>query len=67
LSFAPAVPHEEVLEFVMRRRLVRRGIGWIDAHLLASALSLSALLWSMDRGLDEAARAVDACFTPTGA
>jgi hypothetical protein len=37
------------------RRLIRRGIGWIDAHLLASALVSSARLWSADRHLAAAA------------
>src|SRR6516225_1736136 len=35
---APAVSHGEVVEFVRERQLQGRGIGWIDAHLLASAL-----------------------------
>jgi hypothetical protein len=49
------VPHEEVLDFVRRRRLMRRGIGWVDAHLLASALTSSALLWTVDADLSAAA------------
>jgi predicted nucleic acid-binding protein len=48
-------PHEEVLEFVRRRRLTRRGIGWVDAHLLASAFVSSAVLWSVDADLGAAA------------
>jgi predicted nucleic acid-binding protein len=55
LPSAALVPHDEVLEFVQRRRLARRGIGWVDAHLLASALTSSALLWSVDRDLSAAA------------
>ena len=35
---APAVPHREVVAFVRQRRLRGRGVGWIDAHLLASTL-----------------------------
>ena len=35
---APVVPHADVVEFVRERRLHGRSIGWIDAHLLASAL-----------------------------
>jgi predicted nucleic acid-binding protein len=38
MHHAPAVPHRDVVEFVRDRRLHGRGIGWIDAHLLASAL-----------------------------
>jgi len=35
---APVVPHADVVEFVRDRRLHGRGVGWIDAHLLASPL-----------------------------
>ena len=55
LPRADVVRHEEVLDFVRRRRLMRRGIGWVDAHLLASALTSSALLWSNDADLRAAA------------
>jgi predicted nucleic acid-binding protein len=48
LPGALVVPHEEVLAFVRRRRLARRGIGWVDAHLLASALASGGALWSVD-------------------
>ena len=55
LPSAGVVPHEEVLELVRRRRLARRGIGWVDAHLLASALTSSAVLWSADADLSAVA------------
>lgn len=55
LPSAGVVPHEEVLDFVRRRRLMRRGIGWVDAHLLASTLTCSAVLWSIDADLRAAA------------
>jgi hypothetical protein len=55
LPAAGLVPHEEVLEFIRRRRLARRGIGWVDAHLLASALTSSSTLWSFDSDLSTAA------------
>ena len=55
LANATMVPHEEVLDLVRRRRLMRRGIGWVDAHLLASALTSSAVLWSLDEDLTAAA------------
>ena len=34
------VPHPDVVAFVRDRKLHGRGIGWIDVHLLASALVL---------------------------
>ncbi len=45
---ASVVPHDEVVEFVRDRRLHARGIGWIDAHLLASALVGRLKLWTTD-------------------
>ena len=37
LRVAPIADHEEVPAVVERRRLMGRGLGWIDMHLLASA------------------------------
>jgi predicted nucleic acid-binding protein len=45
---AAPVPHEEVVQFVRHRRLHGRGIGWIDVHLLASALVERVDLWTAD-------------------
>jgi predicted nucleic acid-binding protein len=53
---APVATHREVVEFVRERRLHGRGIGWIDAHLLASALIGSLALWTADPRLAEVAR-----------
>lgn len=52
LPQAPVVAHAEVLGFVERYALGGRGIGWIDVHLLASALLAGrAQLWTRDRRL----------------
>ena len=48
---APVVPHSDVVAFVRDRRLHGRGIGWIDAHLLASALVGRLKLWTLDPAL----------------
>jgi predicted nucleic acid-binding protein len=45
---APVVHHDDVVEFVRDRRLHGRGVGWIDAHLLASALVGRLKLWTTD-------------------
>ncbi|HKC25365.1 MAG TPA: PIN domain-containing protein [Thermoanaerobaculia bacterium] len=62
LPSAGLVPHDEVLELVRSRRLTRRGIGWVDAHLLASSLTSSALLWSVDADLSAAASDLGVSF-----
>lgn len=48
---APLVPESEVLGLITRRTLHGRGIGWVDAGLVASALVARATLWSFDRRL----------------
>ena len=48
---APLVPESELLGLIARRTLHGRGIGWVDAGLLASALVAPATLWSFDRRL----------------
>src|SRR5919108_1636714 len=53
---AAVVPHAEVVAFVRDRKLHGRGIGWIDAHLLASALVERLRLWTTDPALAALAR-----------
>jgi predicted nucleic acid-binding protein len=44
--------HAEVMQLVEKRKLMGRGIGYIDAHLLAAAMiTPSARLWTRDRRL----------------
>jgi len=46
----------EVLSFIDRHSLFGRGVGHIDAHLLAAArLTAGAKLWTTDRRLHEVA------------
>lgn len=45
---APVVPHGEVASFVRQNHLYGRGVGWIDAHLVASALVGRISLWTAD-------------------
>ncbi len=58
LSSADLAEHREVLEFVERERLYGRGVGWVDAHLLASARLAHAALWTLDRPLLKIASAL---------
>ena len=50
LPSEPMATRQEVLAFVERHALFRRGIGWVDAHLLVSTvLAGGTTLWSRDR------------------
>ena len=53
---ASVVPHAEVVAFVRDRKLHGRGIGWIDAHLLASPLVGRLKLWTTDPALGSLAQ-----------
>ncbi len=55
---------DEMLTFIRRRRLARKGIGWVDAELLASSLTSGARLWSLDAALARVARELRAAFDP---
>jgi predicted nucleic acid-binding protein len=54
---AEVTTHEEVLHFIRQNALGGSGIGYADAHLLASTrLTRQAGLWTRDRRLATAAR-----------
>jgi hypothetical protein len=63
LPEAPVVDPAGLLAFVAERRLTRKGVGWVDAHLLAGSLLADARLWSADRALTAAARNLQIAFT----
>jgi predicted nucleic acid-binding protein len=43
----------ETLGLIENKRLMGKGIGWIDAHLLTSALLTQAKLWTADKRLEK--------------
>lgn len=59
---APTVPHSEVIEFARHRKLNGRGVGWIDVHLLASALVSRVRLWTADSRLEALASELGVCY-----
>lgn len=46
----------EVLHFIKDKNLMGRGIGYVGAHLCASALLSSAQLWTRDKRLSAVAQ-----------
>ena len=59
--FDPLTPGETadaLRTLIEDRRLWGQGLGWVDAHLLASALLSSCRFWTLDKRLDRAARLV---------
>ncbi len=47
--------HEEILTFIESKRLMRKGLGYIDIHLLASSILSDVSFWTCDKKLKEMA------------
>jgi len=62
LPCALVAQHLEVLRLVEERRLFGQGLGWIDMHLMASALLQNFPLWTLDKSLRLAAVKVGVSF-----
>jgi predicted nucleic acid-binding protein len=60
LPQAAQATHNEVLGFVVLRELTGSGLGWVDVHLLCSAVLDGLRLWTLDRRLAAAAERVGA-------
>ena len=59
LPEAHLLEHEEVMRFLEARHSYGRGIGWVDAHLLASTLLTGCVIWTFDKPLRRAADALN--------
>ena len=55
LPLAVQADDNEVLRLVEEQHLYGKGIGWIDAHLLASARLTGCRLWTVDLRLNQIA------------
>ena len=55
LPALPVAETVEILDFIEYKALMGRGLGYIDVHLLASAIIGSAALWTYDCRLHEVA------------
>jgi predicted nucleic acid-binding protein len=62
LPQAAQAKHEEVLQFIEQNRLMGTGLGYIDVHLLASAVLTDVPLWTYDKRLNEAKKGLGIRF-----
>lgn len=59
LSLLQALPmttlaeHEELMRFIENYSLMGKGLGYIDMHLLASAILSRVSLWTLDKKLKQ--------------
>lgn len=64
LPRADVASDTEILTFIDRHALFGRGIGYVDAHLLAATrLTANARLWTKDRRLSNAAHDLGLAMT----
>lgn len=61
LPLATLVEHEEVMRFIENNRLMGKGLGYIDAHLLASAVLSQVSLWTLDKRLNRMGSKLGLC------
>jgi hypothetical protein len=64
IPWLPMIPHREVVTLAYSRRLHGRGAGWIDVHLLASALVGGVKLWTADHALSLLAEELNIGYLP---
>ena len=51
LPSAETLDHSEIMEFIENRKIINKGVGYIDVHLLGSALVSGTHLWTFDKAL----------------
>jgi len=62
LRSAVRATDEEALTFIEANRLMSKGIGYIDVHLLVSAALSDAPIWTRDRSLRAVASALGLAY-----
>lgn len=66
LPAAPVATDEEVLFLIERRGLMGKGIGYVDAHLLASiSVTGTGRIWTRDKRLVAVAGSIGLAFKMT--
>ena len=61
-----AATDDEVLYFIGRHKIMGRGIGYIDAHLLTATAIHSALIFTRDKRLQEIAEELGLAYPLPG-
>ncbi len=53
LPMATQAENEDIIKFIENYRLMGKGLGYIDMHLLASAILIGVPIWTFDKKLGE--------------
>ena len=62
LPMVDVLEHNEVMAFIESRKLMSIGIGYVDTHLLGSSLLSDIPLWTFDKSLIKAAKALNISY-----
>jgi len=63
LPMVDVIEHEEFLHFIENRHLMGKGLGFVDVHLVASALLANIPLWTKDKKLQKVSSSLNVNFT----
>ena len=55
LPSAYLLEHDEIMEFIEVRKIMNQGIGYVDVHILGSAIVSETPLWTLDKSLRKVA------------
>jgi hypothetical protein len=47
--------HDEIMKFIEFREIMNQGIGYVDVHILGSAIVTETPLWTLDKSLRKVA------------
>lgn len=64
LPVSRVAEHREILSFIESRDLQGKGLGYIDVHLLASAILTGIPIWTLDRQLGFCAERLRCRYKP---
>jgi len=62
LPMATQAEHEDVIRVIENYQLMGKGLGYIDIHLLASALLSEVPIWTLDKKLEEVSTELGVSF-----
>jgi len=55
--------HGEVIQFIENNNLMGKGIGYVDVHLLTSAVLTGIRTWTLDKRLREVSSHLGVCYS----
>jgi predicted nucleic acid-binding protein len=62
LPQSPVIKESEYYSFIEQYVLFGKGVGFVDIHILASAIKHGLSLWSLDKRLNSAATDLGVCY-----